>query len=100
MSAVQKISGILALGSARRDRADSIYNYIRIGADYFERVKIPGRLDSFAAPGKYGLGGYDQDAVAVLLQHADSRGVCGGNRWRSHKAIDLILRGDGQAENG
>lgn len=53
MGAVQKISGVLTLGQARRDRADSIYNYVRIEADYFERVKIPGKLDSLLRSGKY-----------------------------------------------
>ena len=53
MSAIQKISGVLALGPVRRDRADSIYNYVRIGADYFERVKIPARLDSLLRSGEY-----------------------------------------------
>ncbi len=53
MGEVQKISGILTLGPAKRDRMDSVYNYVRIGADYFERVKIPGRLDSLLQSGKY-----------------------------------------------
>lgn len=53
MGEVQRISGILTLGPARRDRMDSVYNYVRIGADYFERVKIPGRLDSLLHSGKY-----------------------------------------------
>lgn len=53
MGEVQKISGILTLGPARRDRMDSVYNYVRIGADYFERVKIPGRLDSLLRSGKF-----------------------------------------------
>ena len=32
---------------------DSVYNYVRIGADYFERVKVPGRLDSLLHSGKF-----------------------------------------------
>lgn len=53
MGAVQKISGILTLGPARRDRIDTVYSYVRVGADYFERVKIPGRLDSLLHSGKF-----------------------------------------------
>lgn len=53
MGEVLKISGILTLGPAKRDRIDTVYSYVRVGADYFERVKIPGRLDSLLRSGKF-----------------------------------------------
>lgn len=52
MSAVQKVTGVLTLGPARRDRADAIYGFVRIGRAYLERVKIPGVLDSLLRAGK------------------------------------------------
>ncbi|MFT3849904.1 MAG: hypothetical protein QM739_14890 [Propionivibrio sp.] len=53
MDAVQKVVGVLTFGPAKRDRIDTVYSYVRIGADYFERVKIPGRLDSLLQSGKF-----------------------------------------------
>ena len=51
MGAVQKITGTLTLGPSKRDRADAIYSYVRVGTTYLEKVKIPGVLDSLMRSG-------------------------------------------------
>ena len=52
MSAVQKLSGTLIVGPTKQDnRADTVYEYIRVGGAYLERVKIPGVLNSLLRDG-------------------------------------------------
>lgn len=52
MSAIQKITGTLTMGPAKQDnKVDTIYEYIRVGGAYLERVKIPGILNSLLRNG-------------------------------------------------
>lgn len=52
MSAIQKVSGTLTMGPTKQDnRVDTIYEYIRVGSAYLERVKIPGILNSLLRNG-------------------------------------------------
>lgn len=52
MSAIQKITGTLTMGPAKQDnKVDTIYEYIRVGSAYLERVKIPGVLNSLLRNG-------------------------------------------------
>lgn len=52
MSAIQKVSGTLTMGPTKQDnRVDTIYEYIRVGSAYLERVKIPGTLNSLLRNG-------------------------------------------------
>lgn len=52
MSAIQKVSGTLTMGPAKRDRMDAICDFIRVGGTYLEKVKIPGVLDSLLRNGQ------------------------------------------------
>lgn len=52
MSAVQKITGTLTMGPAKRDRTDAICSYIRVGDTYLEKVKVPGILESLLRNGE------------------------------------------------
>jgi hypothetical protein len=52
MSAIQKVSGTLTMGPTKQDnRVDTVYEYIRVGSAYLERVKIPGILNSLLRNG-------------------------------------------------
>lgn len=52
MSAIQKVSGTLTMGPIKQDnRVDTVYEYIRVGGAYLERVKIPGILNSLLRNG-------------------------------------------------
>lgn len=52
MSAIQKVSGTLTMGPAKQDnKVDTVYEYIRVGSAYLERVKIPGVLNSLLRNG-------------------------------------------------
>lgn len=52
MSSVQKISGTLTMGPTKQDnKVDTVYDYIRVGSAYLERVKIPGILNSLLRNG-------------------------------------------------
>lgn len=52
MSAIQKVSGTLTMGPTKQDnRVDTVYEYIRVGSAYLERVKIPGVLNSLLRNG-------------------------------------------------
>lgn len=52
MSAIQKITGTLTMGPAKQDnKVDTIYEYIRVGSAYLERVNIPGILNSLLRNG-------------------------------------------------
>lgn len=52
MGAIQKVSGTLTMGPTKQDnRVDTVYEYIRVGSAYLERVKIPGILNSLLRNG-------------------------------------------------
>lgn len=52
MSSIQKVSGTLTMGPTKQDnRVDTVYEYIRVGSAYLERVKIPGVLNSLLRNG-------------------------------------------------
>lgn len=51
MSAVQKISGRLALGESTQDRTSTNYRYVRVGDAVLKTVKVPVELDSLLRDG-------------------------------------------------
>lgn len=51
MSAVQKISGRLALGESTQDRTSTNYRYVRVGDTVLKTVKVPIELDSLLRDG-------------------------------------------------
>lgn len=52
MSLTQKLTGVLALGPAKHEKAAEVYDFIRVGSTYLKNVKVIGQLATLLRDGE------------------------------------------------